>query len=353
MLVGALNMGEYAYDFTGENVHDGPSHNPHDPRRMTGGSSGGSGGAVARRAGAALARLRHQRLDPRAVLVLRPVRAEADLRPALARAHLSVRGEPRSSRAARAHARAISRSPMTRCRAAIREDPVCADRPVEPATPPLDARHRGPAHRGRRRLFPQGHVPGGARPRSQRVAAALGANGDDRDSRGAARARRGLRHHRERGREPASRPPAHARARFRSRGARPPDRRRDDPGRAGRPGAEIPPLVSRARCSKLFDDVDAILAPATPCTAPAIGQQTFVLDGVELPVRPIIGIYTQPISFIGLPVVAVPVPLDADADRRADHRRAVAGGHRAAHRLRARTGGRSSPRPQPSLKGGK
>ena len=47
VLVGALNMGEYAYDFTGENVHDGPSRNPHDTTRMTGGSSGGSGGAVA------------------------------------------------------------------------------------------------------------------------------------------------------------------------------------------------------------------------------------------------------------------------------------------------------------------
>ena len=47
VLVGALNMGEYAYDFTGENVHDGPSRNPHDTERMTGGSSGGSGGSVA------------------------------------------------------------------------------------------------------------------------------------------------------------------------------------------------------------------------------------------------------------------------------------------------------------------
>ena len=47
VLVGALNMGEYAYDFTGENVHDGASRNPHDVSRMTGGSSGGSGGAVA------------------------------------------------------------------------------------------------------------------------------------------------------------------------------------------------------------------------------------------------------------------------------------------------------------------
>jgi aspartyl-tRNA(Asn)/glutamyl-tRNA(Gln) amidotransferase subunit A len=46
VLIGALNMGEYAYDFTGENVHDGASRNPHDPTRMSGGSSGGSGSAV-------------------------------------------------------------------------------------------------------------------------------------------------------------------------------------------------------------------------------------------------------------------------------------------------------------------
>jgi aspartyl-tRNA(Asn)/glutamyl-tRNA(Gln) amidotransferase subunit A len=65
----------------------------------------------------------------------------------------------------------------------------------------------------------------------------------------------------------------------------------------------------RARVLDLFGSVDVILAPATPSTAPAIGQQTFVLDGVETPVRANIGIFTQPISFIGLPVVAVPVPL--------------------------------------------
>ena len=53
-----------------------------------------------------------------------------------------------------------------------------------------------------------------------------------------------------------------------------------------------------------------IIAPATPCVAPKLGQKTFVLDGVELPVRANIGIHTQPISFIGLPVVAVPVPLE-------------------------------------------
>jgi aspartyl-tRNA(Asn)/glutamyl-tRNA(Gln) amidotransferase subunit A len=85
-------------------------------------------------------------------------------------------------------------------------------------------------------------------------------------------------------------------------------------------GALIPgALVDRAqkfrrwyrfRVLELFQSVDIILAPATPCVAPKLGQQTFVIDGAELPVRPNIGIFTQPISFIGLPVVAVPVPLD-------------------------------------------
>ena len=105
VLVGALNMGEYAYDFTGENVHDGPSRNPHDATRMTGGSSGGSGARGRRPAGAAGAGLRHQRLDPGAVVVLRHLRAEADLRPAVARALVSVRGELRSSRPVRAQCR--------------------------------------------------------------------------------------------------------------------------------------------------------------------------------------------------------------------------------------------------------
>jgi aspartyl-tRNA(Asn)/glutamyl-tRNA(Gln) amidotransferase subunit A len=84
-------------------------------------------------------------------------------------------------------------------------------------------------------------------------------------------------------------------------------------------GAMIPaPLIDRAQkfrrwyraqVMEIFRSVDVIIAPATPCVAPQLGQSTFVLDGVELPVRANIGIHTQPISFIGLPVVAVPVPL--------------------------------------------
>src|SRR5208282_4169012 len=47
VLLVAFKMGEYAYDFTGENVHDGPARNAHDLSRMTGGSSSGSAAAVA------------------------------------------------------------------------------------------------------------------------------------------------------------------------------------------------------------------------------------------------------------------------------------------------------------------
>ena len=62
----------------------------------------------------------------------------------------------------------------------------------------------------------------------------------------------------------------------------------------------------RAAVQKLFAEVDIILAPATPCTAPKLGQVMMNIGGVELPVRANLGVFTQPISFIGLPVVAVP-----------------------------------------------
>jgi len=63
----------------------------------------------------------------------------------------------------------------------------------------------------------------------------------------------------------------------------------------------------RAQVLVLFDEVDVVLAPATPCTAPKIGQLMMTLGGVELAVRANLGVFTQPISFIGLPVVVVPV----------------------------------------------
>src|SRR6201999_567057 len=47
VLVGCQNMDEFAYGFSTENAHYGATHNPHDPRRIAGGSSGGSAASVA------------------------------------------------------------------------------------------------------------------------------------------------------------------------------------------------------------------------------------------------------------------------------------------------------------------
>ena len=47
VLVGALNMDEYAYGFSTENTHYGPTRNPHNHEHVAGGSSGGSAAAVA------------------------------------------------------------------------------------------------------------------------------------------------------------------------------------------------------------------------------------------------------------------------------------------------------------------
>ena len=63
----------------------------------------------------------------------------------------------------------------------------------------------------------------------------------------------------------------------------------------------------RAALLRLFEEVDVILAAATPCSAPLIGQATIEVGGRAMPTRASIGVLTQPISFIGLPVVAVPV----------------------------------------------
>ena len=47
VLLGKLQMHEFALGATSVNPHDGPAHNPWDLGRITGGSSGGSGSAVA------------------------------------------------------------------------------------------------------------------------------------------------------------------------------------------------------------------------------------------------------------------------------------------------------------------
>lgn len=82
-------------------------------------------------------------------------------------------------------------------------------------------------------------------------------------------------------------------------------------------GALLPanPVLQAQRIRHLFQQEvmeafrhhDLLLAPATPCAAPLLGQATLTVAGAEVPARPNIGLLTQPLSFVGLPIVAVPV----------------------------------------------
>jgi len=306
VLVGALNMGEYAYDFTGENLHDGPSRNPHDLTRMSGGSSGGSGSAV----GGGLTPLALGSDTNGSIRVPSSLCGIFGLKPTYGRlsrarsfpfvASLDHLGPfARSTRDL-----ALSYDAMQGPDA---DDPACAQRDVEPTLPVLNA-----GLDGLRITVAGGYFHKGAFAKALEaltcVAQAAGVQ-DEVEIPEAARGR------------------AAAYVITTTEGAalhlaRLQKQAHDfDPAVRDRllAGAMVPAvLVEKAQIFrrwyreqflKLFARYDAILAPATPCTAPKIGQQTFVLDGVEMPVRPNVGIYTQPISCIGLPVVAVPVPL--------------------------------------------
>ncbi len=304
ILVGTLNMGEYAYDFTGENVHDGPSRNPHDPSRMTGGSSGGSGAAVAGG--------------------LVPIALGSDTNGSI-RVPASLCGvfglKPTFGRLSRARTFPFVSSfdhlgPLARCVADLAlaydamqgpdpDDPACSGRAIEPVAA-LDG---GAA--GLRIVLAGGYFRAAA---SDEALAAVAA---------CARALHATRTV-ELPHAAAARAAAYVitategaalhLARLRT---RPAD---FDPAVRDRliAGALIPAALViqaqklrrlyRAAVLRLFQEVDVILAPATPCSAPMIGQQTLVLDGETVPLRANLGLYTQPISFIGLPVVAVPVP---------------------------------------------
>ncbi|WP_092122931.1 AtzE family amidohydrolase [Bradyrhizobium erythrophlei] len=307
VLVGALNMGEYAYDFTGENAHDGPSRNPHDPTRMAGGSSGGSGSAV----GGALVPIALGSDTNGSIRVPSSFCGTFGLKPTYGRlsrarsfpfvASLDHLGPFARSVKDLALAYDVMQGPDT-------EDPACVARPLEPTVPSLAEGIGGLRVAIAGGYFQQNLLPEAVEAVA-RVAKALGAT-QTVELPEAARAR------------------AAAFIMTTTEGAALHlDRLRKRPNDFDPPvrdrlfaGAMIPAVYVdkaqkfrrwyRARVLELFQSVDVILAPATPCVAPKIGQATFTLDRVELPVRPNIGIHTQPISFIGLPVAVVPVPLE-------------------------------------------
>jgi aspartyl-tRNA(Asn)/glutamyl-tRNA(Gln) amidotransferase subunit A len=63
----------------------------------------------------------------------------------------------------------------------------------------------------------------------------------------------------------------------------------------------------RGELGRVLATADVVLAPATPFPAPLIGQREAVVDGETVLTQPYLGCFTQPLSFVGLPVVTVPV----------------------------------------------
>jgi 1-carboxybiuret hydrolase len=310
VLLGTLNMGEYAYDFTGENANDGACRNPLDPTRMSGGSSSGCGAATA----AGLAPISLGSDTNGSIRVPASLCGVFSLKPTYGRL-------PRTGTfpfvdsldhlgpfARTAEDLALAYDALQR---PDPDDHACAARPPEPATPSLRkgiggiqvgvltgyfARNAGSAARAAVVAVAEGLGPAaGVRTvcldaaEAGRAAAYMITNAESAAL------------HLDRLRRRAADFDPDTRDRFLA-------------------GALLPAAwVTRAQRVRrwwleqvlaAFRDVDLLLAPATPCPAPPIGTKTLELGGRSYPLRPSLGLLAQPFSCIGLPVVTVPVLTD-------------------------------------------
>jgi len=311
MLIGALNMDEHAYGFTTENSHYGTTRNPHDGARVAGGSSGGSAAAVA----GGLVPLSLGSDTNGSIRVPASFCGVFGLKPTYGRLprsgtfpfvySLDHLGAFAGTVADLAAAYDVLQGPHP-------GDPACAQRAVEPVSAALG--------------LPDGvrvGILGGwfqewagpaARRAVQLAADALGASlRVELKSAEAARAaafiitgaeggalHRGALLTKFADYEPLSRTRLVA-------------------------GSLIPASwVVRAQrlrrqvfteALSLFDRFDLLIAAATPVAAPLIGTETLIVNGRSVPARANLGLLTQPISCIGLPVCTAPLwPGAGDGD---------------------------------------
>lgn len=304
ILVGALNMDEYAYGFVTENSHYGSTRNPHDTTRSAGGSSGGSAAAVA----AGLVPISLGSDTNGSIRVPAALCGIFGLKPTYGR--LSRAGACLFS-SSLDHIGSFARS--VRDIAATFDilqgedlaDPVCTNRPIELCLPQLN--------QGVEKLriaVADGYFAQGAESEAleavAKIAAALNVSHtvtlpeSDR-ARAAAyiiAASEGANLH------------------FDKLRSRPQD---FDPATRDRflAGTMIPAnwyiqaqrfrQWYRDQVRAIFQNVDIILAPTTPCVAPPLGVEKMLIAGQEVLIRPNLGLFTQPLSFIGLPVLSVPI----------------------------------------------
>ncbi|MGJ3241686.1 MAG: AtzE family amidohydrolase [Opitutales bacterium] len=304
--VGALNMDEYAYGFTTENTHYGPTCNPHDTERSAGGSSGGSAAAVA------------------GGLVPLTLGTDTNGSIRVPAAFCGILGlQATYGRFSRSGALLFAESfdrigPFARSvrdlavcfdllQGADPADPVCLSEPLEAITPRLETAGDGLRLARAGGYFARGGLPA-VFAAVDKVAGHLEVNEvvtipHAEAARAAAYVMTGTEGSHVHLPNLRTRPrdfDPHVRDRFLA-------------------GSLIPGSwyvkaqkfrsVYRAQVLELFNEYDVILAPTTPTPATLIGQETMELDGVNLPVRPNIGLYTQPLSFVGLPIVSVPIQI--------------------------------------------
>ncbi len=299
ILVGALNMDEFAYGFVTENAHYGVTRNPHDPDRIAGGSSGGSAAAVA----AGIVPFTLGSDTNGSVRVPAALCGVYGLKPSWGR--LSLSGVfPFVDSLDHAGMFARTLDDLANVYDAVSSD---GDAPTaNPITSRLDdlasQRLRVGMLKG---WFTQGaatEVLDALTP----VARALNADVDV-EFEGAEAARsaafclsayEGARLHLDDLRRRAEAFDPEVRDRLLA-------------------GALLPDEVAaqahayrrtfRLTASRLFKRYDLLVAPTTPCVAPRIGEPTMIVNGEAVSVRKNLGAYTQPLSFIGLPVLAAPL----------------------------------------------
>lgn len=304
VLLGALNMDEYAYGFTTENTHYGATRNPHALTRIAGGSSGGSGAAVA--AGQVPLTLGSDtngsiRVPSSlcGVWGLKPTFGRLSRRGSYPFVHsLDHLGPLGDSVEALALAYDAMQGPDP-------FDPGCHALRVQPVSPVLDQGVAG-LRIGLLGGYFQDNATPPARAAAQQAARVLGALAivewpDAVLARAAAfiitASEGGSLHLEDLRRRPQDFEPLSV-DRFIA-GALQPAHwyLRAQRFRRG----------YRDRVNALFQDWDVLVAPATPVPAPAIGTEWLDINGTRHPCRPAMGLLTQPVSFAGCPVVAAPM----------------------------------------------
>ncbi len=304
VLLGGLNMDEYAYGFTTENTHYGPAHNPHDLRCVAGGSSGGSGAAVA----AGMVPLTLGSDTNGSIRVPASLCGVWGLKPTFGR--LSRRGtypfvNSLDHLGPIADSVDLLAAAYDALQGADALDPGCHATHVQPVHASLGQGLEG-LRIGVLSGYFADHAGVAAQDSVKRVAQALGARTevlwpDAAQARAAAfiitASEGGALHLENLRRCPDDFEPLSV-DRFIAGALQP---------AAWYVRAQRFRRLYRDKVNALFQHWDLLLAPATPVPAQPIGTEWLDIQGQRLPCRAAMGLLTQPISFAGCPVVTAPV----------------------------------------------